>query len=53
MYEDLFLILALFNTNISLQNEKKNTDQLERQKRIESKIDKIISFIEKEENNNE
>lgn len=48
MYEDLFLILALFNTNISIQNKKKNRLQIQKQKKLEDKIDKILEYLEKE-----
>lgn len=53
MYEDLFLILALFNTNISIKNNKKNKKQIQEQKRLENKIDQILAYLKEKENINE
>lgn len=43
-----FAIVALFNTSLGLSNIEKNTEQENRQKRIEEKIDKILEMLEDE-----
>lgn len=41
-----FAMVALFNTSLGLSNMEKNTEQQERQKRIESKLDKILEMLD-------
>lgn len=41
-----FIFMSLFNTNLSLTNVEKNTEQYKRQKRIEEKLDKLIKLLE-------
>lgn len=43
--DDIFLILTVFNTEMGLKNVKKNKQQLEQQKRIEEKLDKILAIL--------
>lgn len=43
--EDIFLILAIFNTEIGLKNTKKNKKRLDRQIRIEEKLDKFLAIL--------
>ena len=40
-----FAIVALCNTSIGLSNIERNLEQEERQKRIESKLDKIMDNL--------
>lgn len=40
-----FAMMALCNTSIGLSNMEKNTEQEERQIRIENKIDKILEIL--------
>lgn len=40
-----FAFMSLFNTNLGLSNLDKNTEQEERQKRIEEKLDNIITKL--------
>lgn len=48
-YTFWFAFMALFNTNIGLSNLDKNTEQFERQKRIEEKLDKLLRILDKNE----
>ena len=41
-----FIFMSLFNTNLGLTNIEKNTEQYERQIRIEQKLDKLINLLE-------
>lgn len=43
--DDIFLILAIFNTEMGLKNTEKNQEQLSRQIRIEEKLDKILEIL--------
>lgn len=45
MNTELFLILALFNTNLGLENYSKNMKQEEKQKDIYKKIEEIDDNI--------
>lgn len=40
-----FAMLALCNTSLGLSNIEKNTEQEERQKRIENKLDRILEML--------
>ena len=46
--DDIFLILAIFNTEMGLKNTEKNKDQLDRQIRIEEKLDRILEILSEE-----
>lgn len=48
-YTLFFAFMSLFNTNLGLSNLDKNTEQEERQKRIEQKLDKLLELIQKDE----
>lgn len=39
-------MLALCNTSLGLSNIEKNTEQEERQKRIENKLDRILEMLQ-------
>ena len=41
-----FAMATLCNTTIGLSNIEKNTEQEERQKRIEDKLDKILKILD-------
>lgn len=41
-----FAMLALCNTSLGLSNIEKNTEQEERQKRIENKLDRILEMLQ-------
>ena len=41
-----FALMSLFNTNLGLSNLNKNTEQEERQKRIEAKLDELLRRLE-------
>lgn len=43
-----FALVALFNTTLGLSNIEKNTEQEERQKRIEDKLDKLLEILKNE-----
>lgn len=43
--DDIFLILTVFNTEMGLKNVERNKQQLEQQKRIEEKLDKILAIL--------
>lgn len=43
--DDIFLILAVFNTEMGLKNVERNRQQSELQKRIEEKLDKILAIL--------
>lgn len=44
-YTFWFAFMSLLNTNIGLTNIEKNTEQYERQKRIEEKLDKLLELM--------
>lgn len=44
-----FAVVSLFNTSIGLSNVERNTEQEERQMRIEKKLDKILEIINNEQ----
>lgn len=44
--ERLFFIIALFNTAIGLNNYEENEIQINRQKTLEDKLDRIIDLLE-------
>lgn len=46
--DDIFLILAIFNTEMGLKNTEKNKEQLDRQVRIEEKLDRILEILSEE-----
>lgn len=46
--DDIFLILAIFNTGMGLKNTEKNKEQLDRQVRIEEKLDRILEILSEE-----
>lgn len=48
-YTFWFAFMSLFNTSLGLTNVEKNTEQYERQKRIEEKLDKLLEMINKNE----
>lgn len=48
-YTFWFVFMALFNTTIGFSNLEKNTEQYERQKRIEQKLDKLLELMDKDE----
>lgn len=41
-----FAMASLINTSIGLSNVERNKDQEKRQKRIESKLDKILGILD-------
>ncbi|MGN1327373.1 MAG: hypothetical protein ACI4VQ_04815 [Clostridia bacterium] len=43
-----FAVVSLFNTSLGLSNVEKNTEQEERQKRIEQKLDEILEMLRNE-----
>lgn len=43
-----FAVISLFNTSIGLSNVERNTEQEERQIRIEKKLDEILEIIRNE-----
>lgn len=45
--EKLFIVLALFNTNLGLSNTRKNDAQKENQRIIDEQIKEINSKIDK------
>lgn len=48
--ERIFLFISLFNTALGLSNKEENNKQIERQKRIEEKLDRVLEILEKEKN---
>lgn len=46
--DDIFLILAIFNTEMGLKNTEKNKEQLDRQLRIEEKLNRILEILSEE-----
>lgn len=48
-YTFWFVFMSLFNTSLGLTNIEKNTEQHERQIRIEEKLDKLLEMMNKNE----
>ena len=48
-YTFWFTFMSLFNTSLGLSNLDKNTEQYERQIRIEKKIDQLLEMMKKDE----
>ena len=47
--EDWFALMAMINFTLNISNQKKNEQEIERQKRIETKLDKLLEMLQNEQ----